>query len=69
MVIFNGPLRLNIFLLKSDIKVNKYVIEYKWLTGKVSERVRTFIYFYSMYIIILHLKLKKLKHVLTVVLI
>lgn len=39
MVIFNGPLRLNIFLLKSDIKVNKYVIEYKWLTGKVSERV------------------------------
>jgi len=37
MVIFNGPLRLNIFLLKSDVKVNKYVMEYKWLTSKVSE--------------------------------
>jgi len=35
MVIFNGPLRLNIFLLKSDVKVNKYVMEYKWLTSKV----------------------------------
>lgn len=42
MVIFNGPLRLNIFLLKSDIKVNKYVVEYRWLTGKVSERVCCF---------------------------
>lgn len=69
MVIFNGPLRLNIFLLKSDIKVNKYVIEYKWLTGKVSERLRSFIYFDSMYIIIFHLRLKKLKRVLAVVLI
>lgn len=37
MVLFNGPLRLNIFLLKSDVKVNKYVIEYKWLTSKVNE--------------------------------
>lgn len=46
MVIFNGPLRLNIFLLKSDIKVNKYVMEYKWLTGKVSDRVSIFILLY-----------------------
>lgn len=38
MVLFNGPLRLNIFLLKSDVKVNKYVIEYKWLTNRVSEQ-------------------------------
>lgn len=37
MVIFNGPLSLNIFLLKSDEKVNKYVMEYKWLINKVSE--------------------------------
>lgn len=37
MVLFNGPLRLNIFLLKSDVKVNKYVVEYKWLINKVSE--------------------------------
>jgi len=36
MVLFNGPLRLNIFLLKSDVKVNKYVVEYRWLTTKVS---------------------------------
>ncbi|XP_060856834.1 uncharacterized protein LOC132934536 [Metopolophium dirhodum] len=43
MVIFNGPLRLNIFLLKSDIKVNKYVIEYKWLTGKKNSSI-SFIY-------------------------
>lgn len=42
MVIFNGPLNLNIFLLKSDVKVNKYVIEYKWLTSKVSVHVITF---------------------------
>lgn len=37
MVIFNGPLRLNVFLLKSDVKVNKYVIEYKWINSKVRE--------------------------------
>lgn len=37
MVIFNGPLSLNIFLLKSDEKLNKYVMEYKWLINKVSE--------------------------------
>lgn len=35
MIIFNGPLRLNIYLLKSDVKVNKYVMEYKWLANKV----------------------------------
>lgn len=36
MVLFNGPLKLNIFLLKSDIKVNKYIVEYKWLISRVS---------------------------------
>lgn len=39
MIIFNGPLRLNIYLLKSDVKVNKYVMEYKWLTSKVRNTV------------------------------
>lgn len=41
MVLFNGPLKLNIFLLKSDIKVNKYIVEYKWLISKVGEYIFT----------------------------
>lgn len=41
MMIFNGPLRLNIYLLKSDVKVNKYVMEYKWLTNKVRNVYKT----------------------------
>lgn len=49
MVIFNGPLRLNIFLLKSDVKVNKYVMEYKWLTGKVSQCVCSCVGTYVLY--------------------
>lgn len=39
MVLFNGPLKLNIFLLKSDVKVNKYVVVYRWLTTKVSKDI------------------------------
>ncbi|XP_025406452.1 uncharacterized protein LOC112680523 [Sipha flava] len=39
MVIFNGPLRLNVFLLKLDEKVNKYVIEYKWINSKKNSSV------------------------------
>lgn len=42
MVIFNGPLKLNIFLLKSDIKVNKYIVEYRWLISKVCKHIFIF---------------------------
>ncbi|VVC30431.1 Hypothetical protein CINCED_3A001550 [Cinara cedri] len=43
MVLFNGPLRLNIYLLKSDVKVNKYVMEYKWLANKKNSSI-SFVY-------------------------
>ncbi|XP_050528812.1 uncharacterized protein LOC126898616 isoform X2 [Daktulosphaira vitifoliae] len=39
MIIFNGPLRLSVFLQKSDTKVNKYILEYKWLTSKKNSTI------------------------------